>query len=749
MTVLGKSPKRLGVVVAVAWLAGCSDGSGPVCCDPLLQGVIVSNPVASAALTAETGGALALAPDAADDLAYVSLPPGTVPTGSWASVRRVGDAASITTAVADGGFDPVPVIAQAGDSIEVVVRDNDGSVALQQTLLVAASRRPIIVRTDPPPRKRDVPLNASVVIVFSEPMNASTLNASSVQLFRGTTSVAGTVSLLAGTATSAVFAPGAPLDASTDYQLVVTPAVRDLGGDALEAGETVEFTTGTTLLGPVASVSVEPQPDTITAAVFWRGTQYQFTATARDAQGVVVTGHPVTWISDNSAVATVSVTGLVTALATGEATIRAEVDGQTGQVTVRVLAGPIRVSVSPAGGSVVVNGTRLFTATVDNDPSNSGVTWSLTGCAGGAAVCGSLASITNTTATYTAPATVPSGSLGVTATSVTDPTKSFTATMSVTATAASGQIAFNANGEIYVMNADGSGVRNLTNNPASDGGLACSPDGTRIAFVSGRDGNAEIYVMNADGSGLRNLTNNPASDGGPAWSPDGTRIAFSSDRDGDYGIYEMNADGSGLRYLTNYPASDEAITWSPDRTRIAFVSGRDGDYEIYVMNADGSGLRNITNNPASDGGLAWSPDGTRIDFISDRDGDPQVYVMNADGSGVTRLTNNLGLHAGVADAPTWSPDGTGIAFVGVPSGRRPDIYVMNADGSDLRDLTYNGASHADHAWSPDDTRIAFRQGGCGFRGLNCVSDIYVMNADGSGVVRLTNDHVAGRPAWLR
>ncbi len=87
----------------------------------------------------------------------------------------------------------------------------------------------------------------------------------------------------------------------------------------------------------------------------------------------------------------------------------------------------------------------------------------------------------------------------------------------------------------------------------------------QIAFVSDRDGNFEIYVMNADGSGQTNLTNNPAVDGllGIDWSPDGSRIAFTSDRDGNDEVYVMNADGSGLTNLTNNPADDSHPAWSP------------------------------------------------------------------------------------------------------------------------------------------------------------------------------------------
>jgi hypothetical protein len=120
------------------------------------------------------------------------------------------------------------------------------------------------------------------------------------------------------------------------------------------------------------------------------------------------------------------------------------------------------------------------------------------------------------------------------------------------------------NGEIYVINADGSGLMRLTNDPADDSYPAWSPDGRQIAFVSDRDDpdpskcatrkptcNTEIYVMNADGSGLLRLTNHPTPDWHPTWSPDGQQIAFTSERDGRPEIYMMNVDGSGLMRLTN------------------------------------------------------------------------------------------------------------------------------------------------------------------------------------------------------
>ncbi len=159
------------------------------------------------------------------------------------------------------------------------------------------------------------------------------------------------------------------------------------------------------------------------------------------------------------------------------------------------------------------------------------------------------------------------------------------------------RIAFVRDGGIVIMNADGTGLTTINQNGRP---TAWSPNGKQIMFQSDRDGDNDLYVMNVDGSGVIQLTDNPASDEGDfaGWSPDGARIVFSSRRDGgDLDIFVMNADGSGVTPITqNDFIEDDDPVWSPDGKHIAFHSTRTGQEEIFVMNADGSDPIQLTFN---------------------------------------------------------------------------------------------------------------------------------------------------------
>jgi Tol biopolymer transport system component len=234
-----------------------------------------------------------------------------------------------------------------------------------------------------------------------------------------------------------------------------------------------------------------------------------------------------------------------------------------------------------------------------------------------------------------------------------------------------GWLAYSSGGEIYMRNYDDSGAivlietRRLTTNTANDSAPSFSPDLSRIAFVSNRDGNDEIYVMdtadnnsNNDADVQTNLTDTAGPDFDPAWSPDGTKIAFVSSRDGDnFEIFVMDADGSDPVNLTNNAASDFVPAWSPDGSKIAFARSLDGNPDLYVMNADGSGLKRLTKGAADDFSPAWSPDGKKIAFDTNRGGgDLEIYVMKARPEGRKNRPRNLTKNDGVSDRePDWRP----------------------------------------------------------------------------------------------
>lgn len=330
--------------------------------------------------------------------------------------------------------------------------------------------------------------------------------------------------------------------------------------------------------------------------------------------------------------------------------------------------------------------------------------------------------------------------------------------------------------DIFVMDADESNLRNLSNSPeAYDYHPAWSPDGTRIAFTSGLfDEPQKIYVVDANGTtpprpsdispadftlptpvwspngtqiayfgrtiidagtgNVRPLAENYPDAYFLGWSPDGSQIAFAADLDQDGrldDIFVVAADGRNPRNLTNSGADDVFQGWSPDGTQIAYESDQNGDWDIYVIDLDGNNLHSLASSSVDEHFVGWSPDGTRLLYVLGGDFSPitDIFVITAETGHVSRHITGSFL------SPQWSPDGTRITaeHVGDFDVSQLEFYVINIDDPTVS-LTVGTAP----VWSPDGTQIAFRR--------IVPGDVCLMDADGTNI-RCLPVSLGARIAW--
>jgi TolB protein len=225
----------------------------------------------------------------------------------------------------------------------------------------------------------------------------------------------------------------------------------------------------------------------------------------------------------------------------------------------------------------------------------------------------------------------------------------------------------------------------LTYGPWDDLMPAISPDGTRLAFSSNRNGYWNLYVMELSSGEVFQITDSQAYEGAPSWSPDGLWLAYESysvESEGGLDIFVRSIEGGDSVRLTDDPAADYSPSWSSQGRSIAFVSNRSGDPEIWLADLDQAGedrFLNISQSPQSwESHPAWSPDGSKLAWAANENGYRSLFVWD---SSAAKESDNKPVYIGSGDRPVWSPDAiTILSAISAPNQSYLASYPSDSPG---------------------------------------------------------------------
>jgi len=261
-----------------------------------------------------------------------------------------------------------------------------------------------------------------------------------------------------------------------------------------------------------------------------------------------------------------------------------------------------------------------------------------------------------------------------------------------------------------------------------------SPDGARIAFLSNRDGSEDLFIINPDGTGEKQLTHTPEAETGLQWSADGKHVVFSVLTSDTSRLYIIYPDGKNQHEIASVPGRTPML--APDGKRVVYMAGTWNATRLMVAALDGSGAKQINDGSSIAWNNHWSPDGKRIAFTGQNDPKRElaVFVMNADGSERRQVTH-IALEDGAAQWPVWSPSGRQLAIqVNSRSNRgSAHIWIVDAATGEGRKLAAHDRTYLDETpyWFPDGKRIAFQSNRTGHM------EVWVMNVDGSAQEQVT------------
>jgi TolB protein len=234
---------------------------------------------------------------------------------------------------------------------------------------------------------------------------------------------------------------------------------------------------------------------------------------------------------------------------------------------------------------------------------------------------------------------------------------------------------------IFLINANGTGRRQILDYQDEISDIAVSPNGQQIVFSSKDEVGESIYSIKVDSTELVQLTDSSWANNQSVWSPDGGSITFvhailSSDPYAyTEAIYQMDPDGSNLRKLADSHDRVGWPIWSPDGSYIAYYADKD----IYIMLPNGEGKTRITDGDAREEAVSWSPDSSCIAYTSTNESNQNIHIVNIDGSSNVQLTHNEEDDF----SPAWSPDGSRIAYTAVYTKFDPKLHFYRIEVLDL------------------------------------------------------------------
>jgi WD40 repeat protein len=493
-------------ILLAASLVSCSDHTPAGPADsavseqpaPLLSnapaGLVISDARAEAYAAGSIGVSNSLS---AATISYISAEPGSFPYASMVAIRnRTRAGAEVTVPMINGGFDPVGIEADAGDEL-LLTTSNPGGHSVSMTVKVPVRRPPVIVRTEPSKGRTDVALNVQIAVVFSEPVDKSSVTGSTVVLMKGSDAVNGLVDVSAD-GLIARFIPDSPLAPGTTYTLIVSQTIHDLDGEQLGAPSAVTF-------GTVVGIS-EP-----VALLFTRWSDGQIYSMAADGNLVrLTTGgfniRPV-YSPDGSRIAFARQVHDGSHNGFGSSDIYT-MDANGSNIVRRTVNASFYSAVwSPDGRTIAISDEGVYYAEIylmsaDDDGAKPKL----------------LATNART------PAWSPDGK-------------------QIAYISTSGDDGYH---QVFLMNSDGTDARAIT--PFDGSGIfqvTWRPDGKRLAYNRCNLGECGIFTMSIDGSDVQIVPNTSTADGA-AWSPDGKWIAFSID----------NYSGSDLKSSIGYVPAD-------------------------------------------------------------------------------------------------------------------------------------------------------------------------------------------------